>query len=145
MKFLITLTFSILLLSSCIHDRQEDNKALVSRAIKELFIKRDTTAIKRYWSNQYLQHNPRFSDGSADLAHLISALPTNFKYEIGQIAANDNFVFVHGRYTGVAPKPIIAVDIYRVENGKLKEHWDVLQDEVPAKESKNGKQMLTDN
>ena len=46
---------------------------------------------------------------------------------------------VHGRITGLAPKPLIAVDIFRIEDGKLAEHWDVLREEFPAEqtESKN--------
>jgi predicted SnoaL-like aldol condensation-catalyzing enzyme len=39
-------------------------------------------------------------------------------------------------------KPVIE-DVYRLENGKLKAHWDVLQDEVPVKESRSGRPMLT--
>jgi len=36
------------------------------------------------------------------------------------------------RYTGLGPKPLIAVDIFRIQNNKPAEHWDVLQEEVPA-------------
>jgi hypothetical protein len=38
---------------------------------------------------------------------------------------------IHGRYTGWGPKPMVAVDIFRVIEGKLAEHWDVLQEEFP--------------
>jgi predicted SnoaL-like aldol condensation-catalyzing enzyme len=38
---------------------------------------------------------------------------------------------------------MIAVDIFRVENGKLVEHWDVLQPEVPADKTANGNPMFT--
>ncbi len=36
---------------------------------------------------------------------------------------------IHGRYTGWGPKPMVAVDIFHVEGGKLVEHWDVMQEE----------------
>ena len=36
---------------------------------------------------------------------------------------------MHGRYTNMAPTPLIAVDIFRVADGKVVEHWDVLQPE----------------
>jgi predicted SnoaL-like aldol condensation-catalyzing enzyme len=39
---------------------------------------------------------------------------------------------VHGRFTGNTPKPQIAVDIFRVIDGKITEHWDVLQEEVDS-------------
>ena len=50
---------------------------------------------------------------------------------------------VHGRYTGWGPKPMIAVDIFRVENGKVVEHWDVMQEEVPASHTASGNAMFT--
>jgi predicted SnoaL-like aldol condensation-catalyzing enzyme len=38
---------------------------------------------------------------------------------------------------------VIGVDIFRIANGKIAEHWDVLQEEVPAAESVNGNSMVT--
>jgi len=52
--------------------------------------------------------------------------------------ADGDYVSIHGRYTGWGPKPMIAVDIFRVANGKIAEHWDVMQEEVPAAQSANG-------
>jgi predicted SnoaL-like aldol condensation-catalyzing enzyme len=50
---------------------------------------------------------------------------------------------VHGRYTGWGPKPMVAVDIFRVENGKVAEHWDVMQEEVPAGQTASGNPMFS--
>jgi predicted SnoaL-like aldol condensation-catalyzing enzyme len=50
---------------------------------------------------------------------------------------------IHGRYTGWGPKPMVAVDIFRIQDGKLAEHWDVLQEEVPAGAAKGGRSMFT--
>jgi predicted SnoaL-like aldol condensation-catalyzing enzyme len=51
------------------------------------------------------------------------------KYEAGLIAAEGDFVIVHGRLSGFgAPVNWIAADIVRIENGVLVEHWDVIQD-----------------
>jgi predicted SnoaL-like aldol condensation-catalyzing enzyme len=47
------------------------------------------------------------------------------------------------RYLGWGPKPMVAVDIFRIANGKIAEHWDVMQEEVPAAQSANGNSMLT--
>jgi len=38
---------------------------------------------------------------------------------------------------------MVAVDIFRVANGKIAEHWDVMQEEVPAAQTANGNSMLT--
>lgn len=121
---------------------QDSNKALVQRAMNDLFVKRDTTAIARFWADPYLQHNPTIEDGSADLPKVIKSLPANFKYEPGLVLADGDMVMIHGRYTGWGPKPLVTVDIFRVKNGKLVEHWDVMQEEVPADKTKSGRPMF---
>jgi predicted SnoaL-like aldol condensation-catalyzing enzyme len=50
---------------------------------------------------------------------------------------------VHGRYIGWGPKPLVGVDIFRIVDGLLREHWDVLQEEVPASQTKSGNPMFT--
>ena len=59
------------------------------------------------------------------------------------IVAEGDLVMIHGRYTGWAPKPMVAVDIFRVVDDKLVEHWDVLQEEVPASITANGNSMFS--
>jgi predicted SnoaL-like aldol condensation-catalyzing enzyme len=46
------------------------------------------------------------------------------------------------RYSGWAEKPLVAVDIFRVVDGALVEHWDVMQEEVPASATKSGNPMF---
>ena len=70
-------------------------------------------------------------------------LPADFKYEPGLVVADGDYVIIHGRYIGWGSKPLVAVDIFRVANGKIAEHWDVMQEEVPAAQSANGNSMLT--
>jgi len=64
-------------------------------------------------------------------------------YVPGMVAADGDLVMVHGRYVGWGPKPMIAVDIFRVVDGKLVEHWDVMQVEVPASATTSGNPMFT--
>jgi predicted SnoaL-like aldol condensation-catalyzing enzyme len=97
-------------------------------AITELFVGGDVTALDRYWSETYIQHNPLVPNGTAGLRELFTS-GARIGYELGLIIAEDDLVAVHGRYTGLGPKPLIAVDIVRVEGGKITEHWDVLQEE----------------
>lgn len=59
------------------------------------------------------------------------------------VVAEGEYVMIHGRYTGWAPKPVVAVDIFRIVGGKLVEHWDVLQEEVPVEKTVNGHPMFT--
>ncbi len=118
------------------------NEKMVVQAMTDIFDKRDASAIERYWSKTYIQHNPTVSNGHEGLIGLLKSLPPNFKYDRGMIASSGDIVMLHGRYTGFSPKPLVVVDIFRVKDGKLVEHWDVLQEEVPATETKSGNPMF---
>ena len=119
------------------------NQKLVLKAMTELFVKRDVSAVGRYWSKNYTQHNPEIPNGSEELPEVVKKLPESFKYEPGLVAGSGNIVMIQGRYTGWGPKPLIIVDIFRVKGGKLVEHWDVAQEEVPAGKTKSGNPMFT--
>ncbi len=122
---------------------EEANKKLVSNAMHELFVTRDAEkAIHLYFGKPYLQHNPMIPDGAEDLPKVVASLPANFKYEPGIIVADGDMVMIHGLYTGWGPKPLVTVDIFRVKNGKLVEHWDVMQEDVPASQTKSGRAMF---
>ena len=122
---------------------QDANKKLVSNAMHELFVTRDASkAVRLYFGSPYLQHNPMIPDGAEDLPTVVKSLPANFKYEPGVIVADGDMVMIHGRYTGWGPKPLVTVDIFRVKNGKLVEHWDVMQEDVPAAQTKSGRPMF---
>jgi predicted SnoaL-like aldol condensation-catalyzing enzyme len=56
--------------------------------------------------------------------------------------AEGDRVMVHGRYVGWGPKPMIAVDIFRLADGKVAEHWDVMQEEAPAAATASGNPMF---
>jgi predicted SnoaL-like aldol condensation-catalyzing enzyme len=120
----------------------EANKALVLAGIKGVFIDRDPSAVDRLFSADYRQHNPQIPNGPAAIKALLGNLSRDFKYEPGLVMADGDYVSIHGRYTGWGPKPMIAVDIFRVANGKIAEHWDVLQEEVLAAQSANGNSMF---
>lgn len=119
-----------------------DNKKIVKTAMIELFNNRDYTALDRYWGDTYIQHNPMADNGKEALKKFVEALPPDFRYEPGLMVAEGDFVFVHGRYTSTSMTPWIVVDILRVVDGKLVEHWDIIQDEVPAEQSANGNPMF---
>jgi predicted SnoaL-like aldol condensation-catalyzing enzyme len=121
---------------------EEANKALVLDVVTSVFIKRDASILDRSFGESYIQHNPAVPNGREAIRGLIGALGPDFKYEPGMIAASGDIVMIHGRYTGWAPKPMVAVDIFRILDGKVVEHWDVMQEEVPAAQTKNGNPMF---
>jgi predicted SnoaL-like aldol condensation-catalyzing enzyme len=122
---------------------QDANRRLVSNAMHELFVTRNAEkAVRLYFGKPYLQHNPTIADGADDLPKVIASLPANFKYQPGIIVAEGDIVMIHGLYTGWGPKPLVTVDIFRAKDGKLVEHWDVMQEEVPASQTKSGRPMF---
>lgn len=116
---------------------QTSNKEIVVTGMHGLFMKRDMSALDKYWVPNYIQHNPAVPNGTAVLKAWISSLPPEFKYEIGMVVADGDLVMMHGRYTGMGPKVMVGVDIFRLENGKIVEHWDILQEEVAKTVSGN--------
>ncbi len=118
------------------------NKALVLTAMTELFVHRDLSALDRYWDAGYIQHNPRMPSGLDFFRKMIPSLGPNFKYEPGLVMEDGEFVMIHGRYTGWGDKTMIGADIFRVRNGRFVEHWDVIQEEVPAAQTLSGQAMF---
>jgi len=124
---------------------QDKNKALVLEAFDTLFNKRDYAAAEKYWSPNYIQHSAHIEPGRDGLFNLIRSTPDTLRYEHQLIVAEADYVIVHGRFSGYGrPVAWIAADIVRIENGRLAEHWDVLQDEATKAESKSGLPMFGD-
>ncbi len=123
----------------------EQNKALVLEAFDTLFNKRDYAAAERFWSDRYIQHSAHIVPGRDGLFDLVRALPDTARYENQLIVAEGDYVIAHGRFYGIGrPAAWIAADIVRFEDGKLAEHWDVLQDEATRAESASGLPMFGD-
>jgi predicted SnoaL-like aldol condensation-catalyzing enzyme len=124
---------------------QETNKKLVLDAFDTLFNKRDYAAAEKYWAPDYIQHSAHIEPGRDGLFNLIRNTPDTLRYQHQLIVAEGDYVIVHGRFSGTGrPVAWIAADIVRIENDRLAEHWDVLQDEATKAESKSGLPMFGD-
>ena len=122
-----------------------ENKSLVLTAFDTLFNKRDYDAAARFWSNGYIQHSAHIPPGRDGLFNLVRTLPGTLRYENHLILAEGDYVIAHGRFSGHGrPAAWIAADVVRFEDGKLAEHWDVLQDEATKAESLSGLPMFGD-
>jgi predicted SnoaL-like aldol condensation-catalyzing enzyme len=70
-------------------------------------------------------------------------MPKELRYENALTTADGDFVMLHGRFSGIGqPVNWIVADVVRVENGRLAEHWDVVEDEATRESSKSGLPMF---
>jgi predicted SnoaL-like aldol condensation-catalyzing enzyme len=122
---------------------EEKNKAFVLEAFETLFNKRDYAAAERFWSPNYIQHSAHIPPGREGLFALVKGTPDSLHYENGLTVANGDYVLLHGRFSGMGlPANWIVVDIVRLENGQLAEHWDVIEDEATKEASVSGLPMF---
>jgi predicted SnoaL-like aldol condensation-catalyzing enzyme len=124
---------------------EERNRTFVLEAFDTLADRRDFVAGQRLWSPDNIQHSAHIPPGRDGLFNLVKASPPEMGYENALSVANGDYVMAHGRFsnTGLAAS-WIAVDDVRLQDGLLAEHWDVLQDEATAEESKSGLPMFGD-
>lgn len=121
-------------------DKTDANKALVKKLVDEVFIGGDPSNITDYISTeQYDQHNPMVKDGLSGLSEAIQYLTSQnnmFKYyKVHKLLGQGNFVLVQaeGEWN---QKPYVFYDLFRVKDGKVVEHWDVVN-EIPEKMAHN--------
>jgi len=123
--------------------RTQKTKAFVLEAFETLFNKKDFVAAEKFWSPNYIQHSAHIPQGRDGLFGLIKSTPPEMKYENSLIMAEGDMLMLHGRFSGLGlPANWIVVDIVRIENGLVAEHWDVIQDEVTREKSTSGLPMF---
>lgn len=122
----------------------EANKKAVQEFYDLLINKKDFESARKYMGDRYKQHNPLVADGPNGLKAFIEFLKTNFpdaRSEIKRVFADGDYVILHVhsiRPPNMRGRAII--EIFRLENGKIDEHWDVIQ-EIPE-ESANPNGMF---
>ena len=123
----------------------DNNKQLVMDALIALYTNANSNSINQYWATNYQEHGPLVGNGQAGLRdYFITNRPPSFTYEFGYAMQQGDFVFVHGRYTGMRLDEVtteIGTDIFKVQNGKIVARWSLLQEEVPANETESGNSM----
>jgi predicted SnoaL-like aldol condensation-catalyzing enzyme len=113
----------------------EANKRVAQEFYDAAINRKDFEAASQYLGSRYTQHNPTAADGAEGLRSFIDFLKARFpnqRGEVKRVIAEGDLVVLHVHSTRADGTPGRAiVDIFRIDNGKVVEHWDVIQD-IPA-------------
>src|SRR5471032_574691 len=138
------LTFAASPASAADAATQEANKKTVVEFYEKGLNQKDFDAAAKFIGPRYIQHNPGAPDGPEGFKAFVGFLREKFPdshSEIKRVFADGDYVILHVhsvREKGNRGRAI--VDIFKLENGKIVEHWDVVQD-IPE-ESANGNGMF---
>lgn len=123
-------------------DKTNDNKTLVAQFMKDILMGQNPDRIGDYINQtHYHQHNPQIEDGLEGLFKTINELTNQgnmFKYfKVHRIIGEGNFVLAQSEGEW-SDKPTAFYDLFRLKNGQLVEHWDVIQEIPPQMAHTNG-------
>ncbi len=119
----------------------DSNRDVVARFYQDVFIDHDMSRLDSYMREDYIQHNadcPQGREGFVQFFETIFAAVPDFRYTLRRMVAEDDIVMAHsttsGTHTGGewlgkestgSTLEFDVVDIFRLEEGKIAEHWDV--------------------
>ena len=142
---LVAFTASMLLLNapaSVAATKQELNKKIVTEFYEQAINKKNFEAASKYLGPHYIQHNQRAADGAEGLKAFIRFLIDKFPNahsEIKKVFVDNDYVILHVhsvREPGTADAAVM--DIFRLQNNKIVEHWDVHEDILEKAANANG-------
>jgi len=124
--------------------QMEANKKAVVEFYDLAINKKDFEAASKFLGPRYVQHNPRAADGPEGLKAFLALLREKFPdyhSEIKRVFADGDYVIVHVHNVPTpGSRGNAIIDIFKLENGKVVEHWDVRQ-EIPE-QSANSNTMF---
>lgn len=122
-------------------DKTEANKLLVRQFVEDILVNGRLGRLGGYFEgDRYTQHNPQIADGLSGLGAALQAMAAQgitMEYDrIHRVLGEGSFVLVvsEGSFAG---QPTAFYDLFRVENGKIAEHWDTIEAIPPRAEWKN--------
>ncbi|XMO88169.1 nuclear transport factor 2 family protein [Algibacter sp. AS12] len=122
-------------------DKTEQNKALVKDFVKTVLINGEFDKMPNYFDGDaYIQHNTMIADGVSGLA---KALEDMAKQGITMVFTKNHIVLGEGNFVlsvsegTFAGNPTSFYDLFRIENGKIAEHWDTIETILPEQDRKN--------
>jgi predicted SnoaL-like aldol condensation-catalyzing enzyme len=111
-------------------DKTETNKALMQTYMDDLLHGRKEKFSSYFEGNNYIQHNPLVADNLTGLFAGLKALANEgqaVKYDrVHKVLGEGNFVLVLAEGS-FGDRPVSYYDLYRIDNGKIAEHWDTIE------------------
>ncbi|MFI3306622.1 MAG: nuclear transport factor 2 family protein [Rikenellaceae bacterium] len=129
-------------------DNTEQNRALIQRFAEEILVGGDFSKIAAYFDgDNYIQHNPSIGDGLSAFGAAVETMAKSgvvMQFDkIHKVLCEGNFALLvtEGRFGTDGGNPTAFYDFFRIENGKIAEHWDVVEriPEEADRKNSNGK------
>ena len=116
--------------------QEEANKKMVLEFYDRVLNRKEADAATEYIGKKYIQHNPLVPDGVEALQAFVRKNKTEFPQSrsvVKRAFAEGDHVILHVHaFRSPNERGLAIVDIFRIENGKIVEHWDVIQP-IPEK------------
>jgi predicted SnoaL-like aldol condensation-catalyzing enzyme len=120
----------------------EANKKVVEKFYDLIINRKDFASASKYIGTRYTQHNPLVADGPEGLSAFVDFLKTNYpgaRSEIKRVFADGDYVILHVHSTRIPnTRGRAIIEIFKLENGKIVEHWDTIQDIPETSANPNG-------
>ena len=112
-------------------DLERNKQAVISFYTQAFNDKQPAEAVAKHVGSQYIQHNPLAADGAEAFIQFVTGFVGQFpqlSVELKRVIAEGDLVVTHGLIkTSPEDRGMAAADIFRLQDGKIVEHWDVLQ------------------
>lgn len=116
--------------------QMEENKKVVLDFYEKGINKKDFAAASVHFGPRYTQHNPNAGDGPEGFKNFLAFLREKFpesRSEIKRVFVDGDYVILHVHAVRApGERGVAIIDIFKLENGKIVEHWDVAQP-IPEK------------
>ena len=123
-------------------ERLERNKKNAAEFYDLIINKKDFASARRFMGDRYKQHNPLVKDGPEGLGEFVEFLRTNYpeaRSEIKRVFAEGDYVILHVHSIRTPKVQRAIIEIFRLlPDGRIDEHWDVIQEIPEASANPNG-------